>query len=591
MDELACHDPLLFKFPKGVISKGKKVKFKIKVDLKCCPNVVEFMLKEDSDETYQIFQMKREFDEFTIETFFEKKGHYWYNFKLIYNDFAKFLNKTYDSYSAVSDEKGEDFLQLVTDEEYVCGDSLQGGVIYQIMVDRFCRCGEVVSRKPLTLRDDWGGKIKKNTENPVKLNQEVFGGNLEGLITKLDYLKSLNVTSIYLNPIFLANSHHKYDTASYTEIDPMFGSWETLKKLTSKAKKLGVRIIIDGVFNHTGSDSVYFNKQKTFSGEGAFNSKNSKFFKWYSFEHWPEKYECWWGIDTLPRVRSDCEEFQNFIAGEGGVIDKLFDAGVSGLRLDVVDELTDSFTKKISNRVKLHDSSAPIIGEVWEDASTKISYSKRRKYFVDNELNSVMNYPIRESILNFIKTKDAFSLNSTLRMLCCNYPKKVLDNLMNLLGTHDTGRIFSELLNISNGDEALATKFFKIATGILFTLPGTPAIFYGDEFGMENNDGSPRGCFDLKNAKGEKFEWIKTLTSLRKLDVFKDGEINILSFKGGKFIFERFSKSEQVVVLTNLKSDALEINFETEFTSLIQKKNLKRLTLGENQIEILYLKK
>jgi len=376
--------------------------------------------------------------------------------------------------------------------------------------------------------------LQKNTTDPLVINREVFGGNFKGVISKLNYLKYLGVTVIYFNPISQASSNHKYDTADYMKFDDMYGTDEDFKLLVSKAKELGIKVIVDGVYNHTGSDSVYFNKYNRYKTVGAYNSEKSQYYNWYSFINYPDVYEAWWGIDTLPKVRRDAKEFHELIAGENGVIAKYLNMGVFGVRLDVVDEISDDFTKLISDRVKSYGENRIVMGEVWEDAATKISYSERRKYFTQNELSSVMNYPIKESIINYIKSQNPKDFESTVRMLLNNYPKPVQDNLMNFLGTHDTSRFYSELIYASNGDRDIAFKLLKIATILMFTVIGVPSIFYGDEYGMENNDGSSRGCFDWDNYNNEIFNWYMTLTKLRKIKVFKHGDMNILFAKNGK---------------------------------------------------------
>lgn len=587
MDNFINFDPLLDKYPMGVVSKNQQVKFCIN-DKEQKLNKVYFMIKGDDENEFKYYEMQQSGDKFYIEHKFEKSGHYWYAFQLIVDGNYFYLNKTYDSYSYISENLTDSFFQLVTEKEYTQTNQMQGGIIYQIFVDRFCKYGEICSREPLIFRDDWGGKIKKNTYDPLIINKEVFGGNFEGVISKLDYLKKLGVTVIYLNPISMANSNHKYDTADYMRVDPMFGTETEFENLINEAKQRDIKIIIDGVYNHTGSDSIYFNKYNRFDTLGAYKSQNSKFYSWYNWDVWPEKYGSWWGIDTLPSISHLSNEFQDYIAGNGGVIEKFLKQGISGVRLDVVDEISDDFVKKIQQKVSSFGEDKIIIGEVWEDASTKISYSKRRKYFADNELTSVMNYPVKESIINYLKTKEPTDLVSTMRMLLNNYPKVVMDNLMNFLGTHDTSRIFSELKNITNNDEQEAIELLKIATTILFTLPGVPSIFYGDEYGMENNDESSRGCFDWKNYKTKIFDWFQKLSKIRRFSVLKDGEFNLLMAKDGKFVYERSNNDERIIVFTNLKNTALKINLEGEFESFISKKIYKNeINLNRNEFEIL----
>ena len=586
----AKYDPLLFKFPKGVISKNQSVKFHVDYEDEKEPKNVYFMVKKDEDSDYQYLEMTKN-KGYEITYKFKENGHFWYNFQIVFDDFCVYLNRTYDHWSYDSVYKGEDYLQLVTEQEYVCTNSMQGGIIYQIYVDRFCRVGEVTERKPLILRDDWCGKIKKNTSDPLIINLEVFGGNINGIISKLDYLKDLGVTTIYLNPISMANSGHKYDTADYMKVDDMFGTEKDFKNLIDLSRERGIKIVIDGVYNHTGSDSIYFNKEGRFDTLGAYKSKDSIFYKWYDFINYPDEYRCWWGFDTLPSINGECEEFQEYIAGKDGVLEKFLKLGVAGVRLDVVDEINDKFVKKISNKVKEFGKDNVIMGEVWEDAATKIAYSSRRKYFSSNELNSVMNYPIKETVLEYIFTGNSNNLNSTIRMLENNYPKVVRDNLMNFLTTHDTKRVFSEILKANNNNEKLATKLYKIATALIFTLPGVPSIFYGDEYGMQDNDDSSRGCFDWNNYKNEVFDWFQKITKIRKLNVLKDGEINVIYSANGKFIFERFNDNERVVVFANMTDSGLDINLKGDYISFLTGNSVSNINLKKHDIEILIERK
>lgn len=590
MSVKAKYDPLLFKFPKGVISKNKTVRFHVEYIDEKEPKNVYLMLKKDEDNDYKYLEMTKN-NGYEISYNFTESGHFWYSFQFVFDGYCLYLNKTYDNRSFVSGDKQEDFFQLVTEEEYSCKDSMQGGIIYQIYVDRFCKEGEVKTRKPLIFREDWGGAIKKNTNDPLIINLEVFGGNINGIVSKLDHLKELGVTTIYLNPISLANSNHKYDTSDYMRIDDMFGTDREFKNFVDLAKQKGMNIVIDGVYNHTGSDSIYFNKEGRFDTLGAYKSKESRFFKWFEFEDYPNKYKSWWGIDTLPSIDDNCEDFQEYIAGKDGVLEKFLKLGVFGVRLDVVDEISDKFVKKIAKKVHEFGKDNVVMGEVWEDASTKIAYSSRRKYFANNELNSVMNYPIKESVLEYVFSGNSNNLESTIRMIENNYPKTVKDNLMNFLTTHDTRRVFSEILRVNNNNEEIATKVYKIASALIFTLPGVPSIFYGDEYGMRDNDESSRGCFDWNNYKNDIFEWFLKLTKIRNYKVLKDGEMNIIYSANGKFVFERFSDSERMIVAVNMTDSSFDLNLNGEFVSFLtgQKESFKKL--NKYDFEILIEKK
>jgi glycosidase len=605
MKDMFVYDPLLFKCPKGSVKKDTKVVFSVKTNYfdekqenstkitekteKFAENFSIFLcLKFDGEEFYHEELLKQAENGFfeTSHTFLYA-GHFFYHFKVVFDDKTLFLCKTDDNFSYLSENQGEDFFQLVTAEDYECSNSMQGGLIYQIFVDRFCKVGENQSRNPLVVRDDWGGAIHKNTTDPVKINLEVFGGNFKGVISKLDYLSDMGVTTIYFNPICMANSNHKYDTADYSKVDSMFGTEEIFKKLIFEANKRNIKVVIDGVYNHTGSDSIYFNKLNNFDSVGAYNSRESKYYSWYDFENYPDKYRSWWGIDTLPAIKEKSPEFENYIAGNGGIIEKYLKLGVFGVRLDVVDEIKDDFVKKIEQKVHENNKNFVVMGEVWEDAATKISYDERRKYFSNNELNSVMNYPIKEAILNFVREKNAKSLVSTIRMLQNNYPKPVQDNLMNFLGTHDTNRIFSELKTITNGDENQAKKLLKICFVLLFTMSGVPSIFYGDEYGMENNDGSSRGCFDWENNENDIFYWVKSLTKIRKMKVLKNGDLDILFSSSGKFVYERKSASQRIVVGLNVRPSSLEFELSGKFKNFFTNKIQNNFVLNENEFVIL----
>ena len=582
MDIKAKYDPLLFKFPKGVVVKNNEVRFHIDLECEFKPRFVYFMIKTDEESEYKYLEMtEKNGYEFVYK--FEKSGHYWYNFQIVVNDEYLYLNRTYDNYSYLSHEKGEDFLQLVTEKEYSCKDSMQGGIIYQIFVDRFCKVGEVKERKPLILRDDWGGNIQKNTTNPLIINLEVFGGNIQGIISKLDYLQKLGVTTIYLNPISQANSSHKYDTSDYMKIDDMFGTELEFKKLVDLAKAYGMKIVIDGVYNHTGSDSIYFNKNGTFNTLGAYKSKESRFYNWYDFENYPDKYKCWWGIDTLPSIKHNSEDFQNYIAGENGVLEKFLKLGVFGVRLDVVDEIGHNYLTKICDSIRENKKDALIIGEVWEDASTKIAYGKRRGYFLGHELNSVMNYPLKEALLNFILHNNANHFYYVCQIIEDNYPEFVKHNLMNLIDSHDTRRILSILEEGNHVMERL-----KIISALQYGFYGNPSIFYGDEVGIrEDEPDFCRKCFPWGNENKEILQWYKFLGELRKHKVFKKGKMEPLKAEDGIIIFKRVCEDEEILFAASVSNDVFTYLLYDSYTSLIDGSQSNKVKIKPYQIHIL----
>lgn len=372
-------------------------------------------------------------------------GLYFYHFSLETGGFIGLNDKYYGEITS----KPQDFQLTVYSSEYNPPKDMYGGVIYQIFPDRFYRSKTPdFIEKGKTYHENWNDLPEILPINGKILNNDFFGGDLQGIKEKLDYLKDLGVSYIYLNPIFKAYSNHRYDTGDYMQIDPILGAENDLIDLINTAKSKGIKIILDGVFNHTGSDSLYFNKSGNYNSLGAFQSKDSPYYKWYDFKNYPNKYECWWGIETLPNVVETNPDYVEFITGKDGVIERYTKLGIEGWRLDVVDELPDFFVEKIRDAIKRNNSNGIIIGEVWEDATNKIAYDTRKQYFLGKQLDSVMNYPLKNAIIDFVKNGNVETLSYVIKEQIDHYPKSVLDALMNVLSTHDTFRIISALSNV-----------------------------------------------------------------------------------------------------------------------------------------------
>lgn len=439
---------------------------------------------------------------------------------------------------------------------------LKGGLIYQIFTDRFAKSEKFpVNVKPdAILNTDWENGIPEFAEKPGEplKNNTFFGGSLYGIIEKLDYLQSLGVTTLYLNPIFEAASNHKYDTADYFTVDQMFGGNVAFDKLVIALKKRGMHLILDGVFNHTGDDSIYFNKYGRYENLGAYQGKASKYYHWYDFISFPDNYNCWWGVKILPAINKQNDSFREFICGENGVIRHYLKLGADGWRLDVADELSDEFLYSLRKAAKSENKDAVIIGEVWEDASDKIAYGSRRHYFQGHQLDSVMNYPLRNAIIDYLTSGNADILAETATSLYLHYPKCVSDVQMNLLGTHDTERILNLLAcdgceAMSNRELAVhkippdirirARELLKLAAFLLYTLPGVPCIYYGDEAGMDGGrDPFNRKPFPWGREDNDMLDWFHTLGGLRKNTVpLTDGEFEILYSENGTIVYRRDS--------------------------------------------------
>ncbi len=469
--------------------------------------------------------------------------------------------------------------------DYKTPDWFKNGIAYQIFPDRFAK-GDMDSFKEADKagRHDY---IQRNwTDIPYYkaeqfggeyLANDFYGGNLDGIIKKLPYLSDLGISVIYLNPVFEAYSNHKYDTGDYENIDPMFGDNELFIKLCDEAKRHGIRIILDGVFNHTGSDSKYFNKYKKYPTLGAYQSKNSPYYNWYNFIEYPEIYESWWGFHTLPNVNEMEESFIDYIlTSANAIIKKWIEFGASGWRLDVVDELPGKFLKIMRKEVKATNPDAILIGEVWEDASHKLSYGEHREYLLGEELDSVMNYPLRNAIIDYTCGHvDANNFAKRLMSLCENYPKPALYAMMNFLSTHDSIRILTILGDATNknlsedeqanyrldeGSLALAKKRLRNATLLQMTLPGVPCIYYGDEIGMQSfDDPFNRGAYPWGHEDTEILDIHKKMLSLRQeYPVFIDGEIEIIYSYCSSLTFARYDQEKLMLVSVNMNFDCYE---------------------------------
>lgn len=435
------------------------------------------------------------------------------------------------------------------------------GVIYQIFVDRFFNGnedGQVTKPKNNSFIygtwDDLPMYIKDSSGKIVRW--DFYGGNLKGVIKKLDYIKDLGISIIYLNPIFKASSCHKYDVGDYEVVDEMFGTNEDFKILCEEAKKRGIKIILDGVFSHTGCDSRYFNKFGNFDEVGAYQSPDSPYYKWYRFINFPYSYECWWGIDNQPNVDELEPSFVDYIInGKNSIIKKWMDLGCSGWRLDVADELPDEFIRMIKSRMKDLNKDSVLVGEVWEDASNKISYSKRRQYLYGDELDSVTNYPLRESLINFVKgyiKSDRFV--KKLLSLYENYPRENFYSNMNIIGTHDTERILTVL------DKRF--ELLKIVIILQMTLPGVPLIYYGDEAGLEGSkDPDNRKAYPWNKENNEIKDFYKTIIAIRNREKsLKEGDFSIYETDLDVCVFERRYDSERIIVAVNTSSDDKVVN-------------------------------
>ena len=466
----------------------------------------------------------------------------------------------------------------VYDKDFTTPDWLSGGIIYQIFPDRFYKSGKNTLEIPSyrKLHKNWNELPEwAPDENGEITNEDFFGGDFIGVSEKLPYLKSLGVSCIYFNPVFKARSNHRYDTGSYEEIDPSLGSEEDFKALCHSAKEHGIHIILDGVFSHTGSDSLYFNKNGSYDSPGAYNSVDSKYYSWYSFSRWPDKYDCWWGFETLPNVNECSPSYQEYINGENGIARRWLKSGSFGWRLDVADELPDAFLDRFRAAVKAENPDALILGEVWEDASIKTAYGELRRYLQGRQLDTVMNYPFADAIFAFLTDGNSDYFFETIETLLENYPPQCIRLLMNHIGTHDTRRAITLLAGkplenrdrrwqsehqLSSEQYRLGVSRMKLASLIQYCLPGVPSVYYGDEVGLQGyRDPFNRGAFPWDNMDHELLEWYRALGRFRHgQTVLAEGGFRRVLEMGNLMGFERFcveDDHEDVLLVLVNRSD------------------------------------
>ena len=554
-----------YKTPFGAVREGTTVTFTLRVPTGFGCTTPYLLLHRDGEQSSLFPLTKRATengrDVFTVSHTFESTGLYFYFFDL-YTGYRKlFCGHMGESY--MTTERGREWQLTVFDRHFETPECIRGGVIYQIFPDRFY---ESTPNRSMPFRDrvyrpDKEGEpfFWPTEQENGYLNMDYYGGDLEGICQKLPYLESLGVTMIYLNPIFEAHSNHRYNTADYTKIDPLLGTNEDFSRLCREAKKHGIRIILDGVFSHTGSDSVYFNREGRYDVCGAYNSSQSPYRPWYDFSpNYPCGYRAWWGFETLPEVNENDRSYRDFICGEGGVIDTWMQRGASGFRLDVADELPDDFIEDIRRAVKRYGDDKYLLGEVWEDATTKWSYGRRRTYLLGKGLDAVMNYPFKDAALDYVRGADAAGIADRIMSVCENYPAPALHVLMNFVSTHDTVRAVTAIAgeSVEGKDrywqsgrrlspEALryGQRMLAMAYGLIYMLPGVPSIYYGDEIFMQGyKDPFNRAYFDWQYEGPDLRALLRRLASYRRrCRALKEGSLRILRADGGILHLERRS--------------------------------------------------
>ena len=445
----------------------------------------------------------------------EKAAALWYRFRIETPGSAHWLCPDGSGHQGrLYGSEAEGFRLTVYKKDFETPAWFRRAIMYQVFPDRFAFSNDGTAEHGVAYHTALGQtpELHRSLDEPLRWQprpfeksyspDDFYGGTLKGIEQKLPYLKELGVSCLYLNPIVEARSNHRYDTSDYRRVDPILGTNEDFAHLCEMARGMGIRIMLDGVFSHTGADSIYFNRYNHYPVKGACQGPESPYYSWYEFRSFPNDYRSWWGFADLPEVEETNPGWQErIVTGPDSVVRSWLRRGASGWRLDVADELPDEVLSLIRKAAREEKPDAPILGEVWEDPVTKESYGSRRNYALGWSLDSVMNYPFRTAVLNFAHRRiDAFQLRDVLRSQQMNYPRPLYYSLMNLLGSHDTDRLRSALatdtvirdlsreeqLKLQFTPERLkqAIRLEKLCAMIQFTVPGVPSIYYGDEQGM-----------------------------------------------------------------------------------------------------------
>ncbi|NLW78603.1 MAG: glycoside hydrolase family 13 protein [Ruminococcaceae bacterium] len=562
------------KTPFGAVKAGEAVRITIRVPAGIhCETPILFLQKDGGSTAaqYPLQPAGREdgADVFTVRFTVDAVGLHFYWFDLWVN-YQKLYQGAYGE-AVLATEEGKKFVLTVYDPAFRTPEAVRGGVMYQIFPDRFME-GEPGKLMPFSDRIYRADKQNEpyfwgEVKSYGSLTQDYYGGDLAGIEKRLPFLYALGVSWIYLNPIFEAHSNHRYNTADYMKVDPLLGTNADFARLCKKAKTFGIRIILDGVFSHTGADSLYFNKEGRYPTVGAWQGPQSRYRDWYYFM--PDgSYDSWWGFETLPTCNKNNPAFRKFICGENGVIDYWLQQGAAGFRLDVADELPDDFIVDIRTAVKRGGEDMLLIGEVWEDAVLKEGFGHRRAYFMGQELDGVMNYPFRTAILDFLQNFDSPALVEEVMTICEHYPAPALNACTVHLSSHDTIRAITALVGepiegherawqsgrrLSPEQYHLGILRLQLGFVLQFTLPGIPCVYYGDEIAMQGYaDPFNRGYYDWSSGETHLIPLMLKLAGLRKqCPAFHDGTLRFLKAEGGLLVYERDCGEAQAAVAIN----------------------------------------
>ncbi|MCX8130372.1 MAG: alpha-glycosidase [Clostridia bacterium] len=471
-------------------------------------------------------------------------------------------NTVWLNYYGVSEKEPEDgfFEYNYTNDNDVfrTPDWVSDAIVYHIFPERFC-----------------DGDASNNPENAVPwgstpTGHNFMGGDLKGIAEKIEYIADLGVNMIYLNPIFESCSNHKYDTTDYFKIDPQFGDLDDLKNLVKRCHEKGIRIILDGVFNHCGILSGQFQ-------DVIEKGEKSQYKDWFFIENYPANpqimnYECVGYYNCMPKLRMSNPEVRKYFLDV--VRYWMEETGIDGWRLDVSDEIEATFLREMRALTKSIKADSFILGETWKENLEMLK---------GDQVDSIMNYLFWDSVVGFFAkgSIESQEFNNRINRFLGNYSRQVRFSLYNLIGSHDTTRF----LTFCNGDH----RRMKAAIAFQMCFPGIPAIYYGDEIGMdgENDPGCRRTMiWDESLYNRELLEWYKKLVKIRKSsEVLRQGDYkcNYCNPDNGVYAFFRELGNDRFYIVINSTENAVDMELP-----IIEGRSGKKLKdeISGNEFEI-----
>jgi len=589
------------------LDNGKK--YKITVEF---PNEsgwiddVYFIIKKGKDIIPYKLTFKEKDNEkiiFEGDASLETRALYHYYFSYLEDGLRKFHKKE----NQVEDNK------IIPDEmwkmsvNFSAPEWAKGKIMYHIFVDRFNRGNkEKMQEMPRrVIHESWNEDMVIGPDKDGIWNNDFFGGDLKGITEKLDYIKSLGTSILYLSPIVQSQSNHRYDTADYENVDPYAGCNDDLRELCDEAHKRGMKVVLDAVFNHTGSDSKYFNEYGTYPEIGAFQSKDSPYARFYRSKDIDGKtyYDYWWGMKNLPVCNGYSKEWQEYITGENGIIDQWFALGIDGLRLDVADELTDEYIEKIRTAVKRNKEDGFILGEVWKNPMRM-----NRGYIESGKgMDSVMNYTLIDALIRYFKYGDIDKLAYIIQDIKREYPDDTINTLMNFTSTHDISRAINILgtddfkeygewawdpknnnhdncknRKLSKEEYEHAKEKYEAYSLALATLPGIMSIFYGDEVGIEGlGNLANRKTFPWEREDQEILEHFRKIGNLRiNQPWLETADLKMLKINREHLMFERTNKENKALIAINRTAEEKDIEMPEEYKDAETIYTLKKSRFG-----------